>query len=75
MFRRFKFPTEYIVANVINGQALMDLYEDADAETLFTAPAPRGLGFNKILFRGRFKNEMVLLAFDEGLSRKKNRVI
>ena len=75
MFRRFKFPTEYIVANVINGPALMDLYADADAETLFTAPAPRGLGFNKILFRGRFKNEMALLAFDEGLSRKKNRVI
>jgi len=71
MFRRFKFPTEYIVANFINGPALMGLCADADAESLFTAPAPRGLGFNKILFRGRFKNEMALLAFDGGPSRKR----
>jgi hypothetical protein len=59
LFRRCKFPTEGIVANNADGQALLRLYTDADAdaEDMFTAPAPDGLGFNKILYRGRFASD------------------
>jgi hypothetical protein len=41
-----------------NFQSLVNLYQDPDAESLFTAPAPDGLGFNKLMFKGRFKKEM-----------------
>jgi len=62
LFRRCKFPTEGIVANNVDGPALLRLYADADAEDMFTAPAPDGLGFNKILYRGRFVSEMSKLS-------------
>ena len=63
LFRRCKFPTEGIVANNVDGPALLSLYADADAEEMFTAPVPDGLGFNKLLFTGRFKNEMAKLSY------------
>ena len=28
---------------------------------LFTAPAPDGMGFNKLMYRGHFKNEIAKL--------------
>jgi len=62
LFRRCKFPTEGIVANNVDGPALLRLYADADAEDMFTAPAPDGLGFNKILYRGRFASELAKLS-------------
>jgi len=62
LFRRCKFPTEGIVANNVDGSALLRLYADADAEDMFTAPAPDGLGFNRILYRGRFVSEMSKLS-------------
>jgi hypothetical protein len=42
----------------VNGESLVNLYADPDAESLFTAPAPDGLGFNKLMFKGRLKTEM-----------------
>ena len=36
----------------------MNLYQNPDAESLFTAPSPDGLVFNKLMFKGRFKKEM-----------------
>ena len=57
-FERCKFPTEGIQAGEVDGQSLVNLYQDPDAESLFMAPAPDGLGFNKLMFKGRFKKEM-----------------
>ena len=57
-FERCRFPIEGIKAGEVDGQTLLNLYEDADAETIFTAPAPDGLGFNKLMFKGRVKKEM-----------------
>lgn len=63
LFRRCNFPTGGIVPNNIDGAALLTLCADDDAEEMFTAPAPHGLGFNTLLFRGRFKSEMAMLSF------------
>jgi len=57
-FERCKFPTEGIRAGQVDGGSLLELYQDADAQSLFMAPAPDGLGFNKLMFKGRFKKEM-----------------
>jgi len=57
-FERCNFPTEGIQAGEVDGQSLLNLYQDSDAESLFMAPAPDGLGFNKLMFKGRFKKEM-----------------
>jgi hypothetical protein len=57
-FEQCKFPIEGVQAGEVNGESLVNLYEDPDAESLFTAPAPDGLGFNKLMFKGRLKTEM-----------------
>ena len=57
-FERCKFPTEGVQSGEVDGESLVNLYQDPDAESLFTAPAPDGLGFNKLMFKGRFKKEM-----------------
>jgi len=57
-FERCNFPTAGIQAGEVDGQSLLTLYQDSDAESLFMAPAPDGLGFNKLMFKGRFKKEM-----------------
>jgi hypothetical protein len=57
-FERCKFPTEGVQAGEVDGESLVKLYQDPDAESLFTTPAPDGLGFNKLMFKGRFKKEM-----------------
>ena len=57
-FERCKFPTEGVLSGEVDGESLVNLYQDPDAESLFTVPAPDGLGFNKLMFKGRFKKEM-----------------
>jgi serine/threonine protein kinase len=57
-FERCKFPTEGVQAGEVDGESLVNLYQDPDAEILFTTPAPDGLGFNKVMFKGKFKKEM-----------------
>ena len=55
------FPTEGIKAGKIDGGALLELLHADDAVELFTAPVPDGMGFNKLMYRGRFKSEMAKL--------------
>ena len=55
------FPTEGIKAGKIDGGALLELLHADDAMELFTAPVPDGMGFNKLMYRGRFKSEMAKL--------------
>ena len=57
-FERCKFPTEGVQAGEVDGESLVKLYQDPDAESLFTTPAPDGLGFNKLMFKGRLQKEM-----------------
>ena len=57
-FERCNFPTAGIQAGDVDGHSLLVLYQDPDAEGLFMGPAPDGLGFNKLMFKGRFKKEM-----------------
>jgi transcriptional regulator with XRE-family HTH domain len=57
-FEGCKFPTEGVQAGEVDGESLVNLYQDPDAERLFTTPAPDGLGFNKVMFKGKFKKEM-----------------
>ena len=60
-FKQYNFPTEGIKAGEVDGKSLVNLYQDSDAESLFMAPAPDGLGFNKLMFKGRFKKEIDIL--------------
>ena len=57
-FRRCNFPTAGVEAGEIDGSALLELLHADDAEELFTEPVPDGLGFNKVMFRGRFRSEI-----------------
>jgi len=69
MFRKFKFPTLGLLAKFIDGPELMRRYSAPDAEEKFMAPFPFGFGFNKLLFRGRFRSEMErLLKIDQLVS-------
>ena len=61
-FERCKFPTQGIKESMLDGPGLVDLWNDADAESLFTSPYPHGLGLNKLMFKGRLNCEMRLLA-------------
>jgi hypothetical protein len=60
-FEKCGFPTEGVEAAQIDGPTLLDLYSAADAETTFTAAVPDGLGFNRLMFKGRLKTEMARL--------------
>jgi hypothetical protein len=53
------------MAGQVDGMTLLSLSEVDDAEAIFTAPAPEGMGFNRLLFRGRFKKEMANLRADQ----------
>jgi flagellar biosynthesis GTPase FlhF len=57
-FELCKFPTEGVQSGEVDGESLVKLYQDPDAESLFTTPAPDGLGFNKLMFKGRLQKEM-----------------
>jgi hypothetical protein len=63
-FEQCKFPTSGVVVGQIDGMTLLSLYQDKDAEAIFTTPTPEGMGFNRLLFRGRFKKEMTNLRCD-----------
>ncbi len=60
-FRRCRFPSEGVVEGQIDGKTLLELSADADAEAIFTAAESDGLGFNRLLFIGRFQTEMAAL--------------
>lgn len=51
------FPTAGVDAGEIDGAALLELIDSPHAEALFTAPAPDGLGFNRLMYHGRFRSE------------------
>jgi hypothetical protein len=61
-FEQCKFPTAGVMAGQVDGMTLLSLFQDDDAEAIFTAPAPAGMGFNRILFKSRFKREMANLS-------------
>ena len=53
----------------MDGNTLLPLWEDSDAEAIFIAPVPNSLGFNKIMFCERLKSEMACrLAYNNSLS-------
>ena len=58
MLHRHKLPTEGAKEGQVDGNTLESLFREDDAEALFTAPPPEGLGFSKLQFRGRFTVEM-----------------
>ena len=58
MFEQHKFPTEGVKQGQVDGETLVSLWREPDAEALFTAAPPDGFGFGKLLFRGRFTTEM-----------------
>lgn len=63
-FEQCKFPTAGVVEGQVDGKTLLSLYQDKDAEAIFTTKTPEGMGFNRLLFRGRFKKEMTNLRCD-----------
>jgi hypothetical protein len=58
MLQSLKLPTEGAKEGQVDGSTLESLFREDDAEALFTAPPPEGLGFSKLQFRGRFTVEM-----------------
>ena len=64
-FEQCKFPTAGVVEGQVDGKTLLSLYQDKDAEAILTTPTPEGgMGFNRVLFRSRFKKEMTNLRCD-----------
>jgi len=61
LFEKCKFPTQGIKDGLIDGQTLIALYEDADAENLFTNAYPDGLGLNKLMYKARLKTDFKML--------------
>jgi hypothetical protein len=61
-FEQCNFPTAGVMAGEVDGRTLLRLFQDDDAEAIFTASAPEGMGFNRLLFKGRFKKEMANLS-------------
>ena len=58
-FERFSFPTEGVVQGCVDGKTLLFLLNDEkNALANFTDPVPDGMGFSKLLFRGKFKMEL-----------------
>jgi len=61
LFEKCKFPTQGIKDGLVDGQTLMALYKDADAENLFTNAYPDGLGLNKLMYKARLQTELKML--------------
>jgi hypothetical protein len=57
-FEKYKFPTAGVMAGQVDGMTLLNLLDGDTAESDFTAQAPEGMSFTRLLFRGRFKKEM-----------------
>jgi len=64
MFELHKFLSEGLRQGQVDGETLVSLWREPDAEALFTAAPPDGFGFGKLLFRGRFTTEMRKLLAD-----------
>ena len=60
-----KFPTAGVSAGQVDGTTLLSLWEHSDVEAIFMAPVSDGLGFNKLMFRGRLEKEMICLLADD----------
>ena len=60
-FEQCKFPTAGVMAGEVDGMTLLSLFQDDDAEAIFTEQTPEGMGFSRLLFKGRFKKEMANL--------------
>jgi hypothetical protein len=60
-FEECNFPTEGVEEGQVDGSTLLALSRESDAEELFTSPVPNGMGFNRLLFIGRFRKEMARL--------------
>lgn len=70
-FVRCNFPTKGLRDNQIDGGSLVALFLDKDREKNFCNSVEEGgLGFTKLLFKGRLKKEMVLLGVAEALSKE-----
>jgi len=68
-FENCKFLTAGVHVGKVDGNTLLPLWEDSDAEAIFIAPVPNSLGFNKIIFCERLKSEMACrLAYNTSLS-------
>lgn len=65
-FAQKNFPTAGVEAGEIDGPALLELMDSPHAEALFTAPVPDGLGFNRIMYHGRFRSEFRAVCGDGG---------
>jgi len=51
-----------VIAGQVDGMTLVMVYEDADAEAVFTTSVEHGgLGFNRLMFRRRVRTEMANL--------------
>ncbi len=57
-FEQYNFPTAGVMTGQLDGRTLLSFFENHDAEDIFTAPVPNGMGFNRIMFIGRFKMEL-----------------
>ena len=57
-FTGCKFPVGGLEGNYVDGGALVELFRDKNAKETFCEAPPLGFGFNNILFRDRFKQEM-----------------
>jgi hypothetical protein len=57
-FEQYNFPTAGVMVGQVDGRTLLRFFENHDAEAIFTVPVPDGMGFNRIMFIGRFKMEM-----------------
>jgi hypothetical protein len=65
-FARCNFPTKGLRDNQVDGGALVALFQDEEREKNFCSSVEEGgLGFTKLLFKGRFKKEMALLGVAE----------
>jgi hypothetical protein len=65
-FVRCHFPTKGLRDNQVDGLSLVELFQDKDQEKNFCNSVEEGgLGFTKLLFKGRFKKEMMLLGVVE----------
>jgi len=47
-----------VEAGQVDSSTLLALSQENNAEELFTSPVPNGMGFNRLLFIGRFRREM-----------------
>jgi len=68
-FASCKFPTAGVSAGQVDGTTLLSLWEHSDVEAIFTAPAPDGMGFNKLMYLGRLKQEMICLLANDSSPR------